>query len=248
MVMHRVRNCLLRSHGLPLGLLTGAYTVGSAEYLFGAGIRSGFNRRFFSLSLLILTFTLLANAFGPASAIAIVPSLDWWQMKKPFGGHALPIVFDVGSDQWWPLELTKEPILLSGPAAGQMVPDDACIVDAESYEACPASGYTDLLAWVISNADEAIAANVSVNDGKSPIQRVVKSRMTDRHDSVPGAAIATSISRTVTSPFGAFWGQVTSRDFPVNGVIRPRLELPQNQRALQGVAAASASSLYPDAA
>lgn len=32
---------------------------------------------------------------------------------------------------------------------------------------------------------------------------------------------------------GTFWNQVTSRDFPVNNVIRAKLELPQNQMGLQ---------------
>ncbi|KAF2445225.1 hypothetical protein P171DRAFT_291797 [Karstenula rhodostoma CBS 690.94] len=77
MVMHRVRVRLLGNDGLPLGLLTGVYSVGSAEYLFSAAFRSGFNSRFWSISLLIFVFTVLANTFGPASAIALVPSLDW---------------------------------------------------------------------------------------------------------------------------------------------------------------------------
>lgn len=154
MVMHRVRVRLLGKNGLPLGMLTGGYSVGSAEYLFSAAFRSGFNPQFWSLSLLILVSTLLANTFGPASAIALVPSLDWWQMKKPFGSQALPVLFDVGRDQWWPLEITKDHTLVIDNSETQ--PEGTCIINADLYEGCPASGYEDLLAWTSSNANEAV--------------------------------------------------------------------------------------------
>jgi hypothetical protein len=74
---------------------------------------------------------------------------------------------------------------------------------------------------------------VSIIDGTSPAQRVVKSRLTDRHDTIPGVAIATSVSHTIMTVLGTFWDQVTSRDFPVNNVIRAKLELPQNELGLQ---------------
>jgi hypothetical protein len=154
MVVHRVRVRLLGNHGLPLGLLTGGYSVGSAEYFFSAAFRSGFNRRFWSLSLLIFAFTLLANTFGPASAIALVPSLDWWQMKKPFGGEALPVVFDVGRDKWWPLEITKNDTIIT--SLNGTLPEATCILSANLREGCPASGYDDLLAWTVSNANVAV--------------------------------------------------------------------------------------------
>jgi hypothetical protein len=154
MVMHRVRVRLLSNDGLPLGLLTGGYSVGSAEYLFSAAFRSGFSRRFWSLSVLIFVFALLANTFGPASAIALVPSLDWWEMRNPFGGETLPVLFEVGTDQWWPLELTKDNIV--GPNSSQTPSDTPCFLSAEFYEGCPASGYDDILAWVNANADEAV--------------------------------------------------------------------------------------------
>jgi hypothetical protein len=155
MVMHRVRHRLLGKNGLPLGMLTGGYSVGSAEYLLSSAFRSGFNRRYWSLSLLIFVFTLLGNTFGPASAIALVPTLDWWAMKKPFGDENLPVVFGFPRDQWWPLELTKDHLLLSS-SDGVRAPVGACISNADAYEGCPASGYQDLLAWVGSNADEAV--------------------------------------------------------------------------------------------
>jgi hypothetical protein len=154
MVMHRVRVRLLGNDGLPLGMLTGGYSVGSAEYLFSSAFRSGFSRPFWSLSILIFVFTVLANTFGPASAIALVPSLDWWEMKKPFGGETLPVLFDVGRDKWWPLEITKDLLLVSD--SSETLPNTTCILSAEWHEGCPASGYDELVAWTSANANEAV--------------------------------------------------------------------------------------------
>jgi hypothetical protein len=61
----------------------------------------------------------------------------------------------------------------------------------------------------------------------------VKSRLADRHDTTSGVAIATSVSHAITTVFGTFWDQVTSREFPVNNVVRAKLELPQNQLGFQ---------------
>lgn len=151
MVMHRVRVRLLGKHGLPFGMVVGGYNVGSAEYLLSAAFRSGFNRRFWPLSLLIFAFTLLANTLGPASAIALVPNLDWWDMKKPFGGESLPLVFNITKDQWWPLEITKEHTILADE------PQEACFSSlAFERNQCPASGFNELVSWTASNAFGAI--------------------------------------------------------------------------------------------
>jgi hypothetical protein len=152
MVLHRVRVRLLSKHGLPFGMLAGGYAVGSPEYLLSSAFRSGLNRQFWLLSLLIFAFTLLANTIGPASAIALLPTLDWWQMKNPFGNEALPTVFDLPKDQWWPLELTKDYTAILA-----LDDEDYCFSGgAFTIKECPASGWNELLTWSTANALGAI--------------------------------------------------------------------------------------------
>ncbi|KAF2871692.1 hypothetical protein BDV95DRAFT_607108 [Massariosphaeria phaeospora] len=233
MVIHRVRRRLLGTHGLPFGMLTAGYSVGSAEYLFTRAFRSGFNRKFWSLSVLIFAFTLLASTLGPASAIALQPSLDWWPMKHPFGDEKLPILLDRTRAQWWPLEITKEHTRLRN---GTNIdnPEDSCYsIRARTFTECPISGWESLGAWTTANSNDAIAANVSMEDSLSSAQRVIKSRLTDRIGENPGVAITTSVSHTLTTLMGTFWAQVASRDYAVNDVVRPRLELPQDQQTFQ---------------
>jgi hypothetical protein len=158
MVMHRVRVRLLGKHGLPFGMLVGGYSVGAPEYLLSPAFRSGFNKRFWPLSLLIFAFTLLSNTLGPCTAIALVPNLDWWDMNKPFGSESLPVVFNLEQDQWWPLEVTKDHAITSTDGVKQ--PEELCFSTAASTtKKCPASGFDDMLTWVDSNADEAIAVS-----------------------------------------------------------------------------------------
>lgn len=149
MVMHRVRVRLIGKSGLPFGILVGGYQVGSPEYLLSAAFRSGFNRKFWPLSLLIFVFTVLANTLGPVSAVALVPNLDWYDMKNPFGSETLPILFNLTKNDIWPLEITKFHTFHES--------EEFCFSPGVSTTmACPASGFTDLMFWTASNANEAI--------------------------------------------------------------------------------------------
>ncbi|KAH7128169.1 hypothetical protein B0J11DRAFT_524301 [Dendryphion nanum] len=225
MVMHRVRNRLIGKRGLPFGMMTAGYSVGSAEYLLSPAFWSGFHKKFMTLSLLILSFTVLANTFGPASAIALVPSLDWWPMKHPYGEEAMPVLFDFDDDYWWPLEVTMNDTILS-PADIDLYPPALCFsTEAINFNGCPAGGYDQFASWTESNSNDAAQANISMNDGVSTAQRFVTSRLTESSDEFSGVAIATSVSQAVAGMMGTFWDQTRAGKFPVEDVLRPRLEI-----------------------
>lgn len=155
MVMHRVRNRLLGKRGLPFGMMTAGYSVGSAEYLLSSAFRAGFRRKFLTLTLLIMAFTVLANTFGPASAIILVPSLDWWPMKQPFGAQTLPLLFEFDEDYWWPLELTKNDTQLS-PTELDVYPANLCFTsEGVDWTGCPAGGFNNFASWAEANANDA---------------------------------------------------------------------------------------------
>lgn len=54
---------------------------------------------------------------------------------------------------------------------------------------------------------------------------MLSSRLTDVSDENPAVAISTTVSQTVTGMMGSFWEQVRAGDYPVESVIRPKLEL-----------------------
>lgn len=76
---------------------------------------------------------------------------------------------------------------------------------------------------------------MTITDGLSPVQRRLKSRLTDRHDTIPGVAITTSLSHPIITILGTFWEQVRAREYPVNEVIRPQLGLAEENISLQPI-------------
>lgn len=83
----RVQQDLLSGpHGVPLGFLSAGTQVDSAEYIFSQRFWQGFIQHHLSLrrlgmTLFLLLLFVLATVAGPASAIIMIPSLDWWPMS-----------------------------------------------------------------------------------------------------------------------------------------------------------------------
>ncbi|KAI0153351.1 hypothetical protein BJ166DRAFT_580993 [Pestalotiopsis sp. NC0098] len=76
---------LLVSRGVPFGFLVGGYRFGSGNVLFSGSfwgpLADAIRFRkieLFGLGLLIGLGAVYANAIGPASALLIVPTLNWW--------------------------------------------------------------------------------------------------------------------------------------------------------------------------
>jgi hypothetical protein len=234
MVMHLVRIFLLGQRGLPFGLLTAGYSVGSAEYLLSKPfLTSAATKTTWIFVALIAVFTALANTLGPASAIALIPSLDWWQMKHPFGTESLPVLLQGTSSDIWPLTVGMDQATITNDTTtdGRV----ACY-KSSSYNmvsGCPASGWETMKAWAVSNSNQGIAANVTFIDDVSGAQRIVKSRLTDRNGSTPGVAITTSISESMATVVGSFWEQTRNRGYPVDAAMRPRLRVPSSESIYQ---------------
>ncbi|KAH7111133.1 hypothetical protein B0J11DRAFT_619970 [Dendryphion nanum] len=226
MVMHRVRNRLIGKRGLPFGMVTAGYSVGSAEYLISPAFWSGFQRKFMTLSVLILSYTVLANTFGPASAIALVPSLDWWPMKRPYGQEAMPVVFGFDNNYWWPAEITKNDTIMD-PNKLSIYPPELCFsTQSVDSSGCPAGGFNEIALWVEANSYGTAQASITMKDSFSTTQRVVTSRLTESANGKSGVAITTSASQAVVGMMGTFWDQISAAKLPVENAVRPKLEIP----------------------
>ena len=86
-LMHVAHSHLVGKHGLPVGMLANSFAVGSGDYLrtkaYWSSIVTG-KAHYWRFWLLSLLATLLATLAGPSSAIAIIPSLNWFSIGKPF--------------------------------------------------------------------------------------------------------------------------------------------------------------------
>ncbi|KAK3994498.1 hypothetical protein QBC44DRAFT_357356, partial [Cladorrhinum sp. PSN332] len=127
---------LIESH-IPLGHLTGAYRVGDVPYMFSPALWKGLLTIAPALGLLIFFNTLVATLVGPASAILMVPELDWFPLPGAFDGIQGPILFSTGPNETWPLQISG-----SGPASKN------CDTELGIYAVwCPSGGFPELWNW-----------------------------------------------------------------------------------------------------
>ncbi|KAF3019271.1 hypothetical protein E8E14_006291 [Neopestalotiopsis sp. 37M] len=80
-----IRRRLLVSRGVPFGFVMGGYRFGSASSIFSGSFWGPFidairdkKLGLFGLGLLLGLGAIYANAIGPASAVLMVPTLNWW--------------------------------------------------------------------------------------------------------------------------------------------------------------------------
>ncbi len=88
---------LVGPYDIPLGLMLGAFQIGSVEYLrsksYGKSLRhSLFHRHYnaFSGALALGSAILYCFLVGSASAGALIPTLDWWNVISPFN-NSVPL-------------------------------------------------------------------------------------------------------------------------------------------------------------
>lgn len=132
----------LVSQGLPFGLLTGGYRVGDLPYFlnprgsFWEGFRSdatgGRPKR---IALFLLFITILSNVLGPASAILVIPTEDWFPMTNPFRELQMPIYYYYSASDIWPPQVSASDI------------PECQTWDATHTWYCPAGGFSQIYSW-----------------------------------------------------------------------------------------------------
>ncbi|KAK8133513.1 hypothetical protein PG984_005525 [Apiospora sp. TS-2023a] len=92
MVLHLVRRRLAIQKGLSVGHLVSGYQIENLSLLFRRRLwNPTFNKPLQDPGTLVVTIVLfvsvlLAKLVGPASAILVLPSLQWWPVDNPFVG------------------------------------------------------------------------------------------------------------------------------------------------------------------
>ncbi|KAK0665633.1 hypothetical protein QBC41DRAFT_306002 [Cercophora samala] len=152
MVLKIFKSALLGTQGLPLGLITGSYRVGDIVYIFRPAFWTNLFYRPASrscdafkpmlLAAFLLIATLLASFAGPASAILLIPSADWFKMEKSevFNKLQSPIYYGLPADRIWPR-------VLEGEDAQPSLRGCNTPAGAIAYW-CPSAGYQQLWNWV----------------------------------------------------------------------------------------------------
>ncbi len=223
-VLHKVRSDLVGVRGVPLGYLTSPYQLGSPTYLlskeYWGGATSkvrGRRRGWVPLSLLLAFSFILAPIVGPASAVVLIPSLDWWKFNNPLNNDAISVFLPLQVSRVWPTTITSE--LLSSP---ELRPEsDGCDADM-AYEdpVCPLGGGETIMAWAIKHMSSEKKPNITVTD---PLSGSTRYLTADTFNSTLGWAVSSVISLRPARDVSDLWQYLKLSKLPVADILRPSL-------------------------
>jgi hypothetical protein len=209
-VMYAMRTHLLGQAGLPFGLIASGFQIFSGEWLrkksFWASWKarklsgSYFNRYpFIPFLTLFVISSILATLAGPSSAIAIVPTLNWFPLPQPFNTTVLPFFVFNQSTELWPATVTAAN--LNGANSG-----NNCTFALNSHtEGCPSGGFRNLYAWSqnLLFLEPQKGTNVSFQDDRGETRRVVSCKSCTGPGT--GKASAMSLNAFLTGALTTFW-------------------------------------------
>ena len=167
-ISHLTRSCLLGKRGVPLGLVSAPFKVSSLDYIFSQEFWGSITRPYGMFSLGILLSTIFMLGLGPASAMALVPSLGWWNVPDPYSGLDRPIWVGAHLSDLWPQTITPD------------IVKDVCITQSNSTIVCPAEGFGDIEAWGSSKVYAGQSANFTMQESISGVRR----RLVSQHEEV----------------------------------------------------------------
>jgi hypothetical protein len=203
-VMHFAQASMVGNRGLPLGMLTNAFSIGSGDYLrtsaYWSSIRTGKAHywRFFLISMLA---TILATLAGPSAAISMIPQLNWFHISKPFVNDILPFYIFNQSSPLWPNEVTKQSI--NGPNSGVDCVT-AAILTADQ-DICPQAGFRDTFQWAgnLLFTNSSAGTNISFASDRGDTRRVLSTQSCA--SDFDGRASGMSLNSAITTALDAYW-------------------------------------------
>jgi len=144
-VFYYMRKLLVRRQGIPFGLVSAPYLTSSPGMLFRRSFWVGWGYHLPFGGLLFLT-CILSFALGPSSAITMIPSLGWYEMKNPFWADSSTVLYNGTAKNIWPTVFTQAMSLNATEVA-------ECLInpfDLSNLQ-CPTAGFLDVLKWVCSS-------------------------------------------------------------------------------------------------
>lgn len=176
-VLHAVQRHLNSTKGLPLVMITNAFELGSAQFLRRGSFWSllwrvdpvtGKRSPYLSFWLLSIFSTILVTLSGPSAAIAVIPTLGYFDLHQPFNDTILPFFVLNQTMPLWPTALSN---------ASLNALNDTCTdpTDLASVNVCPAGGFRDTYDWAeaVWFGDSDSGSNISFPDSTSTTQRIM---------------------------------------------------------------------------
>lgn len=208
LVLHAVQVHLTGPSGLPLGMIANAFELGSAQFLrrksFWSFVWSidpvtGKPFPYWRFWLLSLFSTILVTLAGPSSAIAVIPTLNYFDLQRPFVAPVLPYYVWNVSTELWPTELTAAS--LNAPNSGILCNDPDSVPE---QAICPVGGYNDIYDWAgtLLFADTDTGTNISFPDASGATRRIVSAQSCN--SSFDGRASGVSLNSFISGALTSY--------------------------------------------
>lgn len=208
LVLHAVQAHLTGRSGLPLGMMSIGFELGSAQFLRRKSFWSflwtvdpatGKGFPYMRFWLLALFSTILVTLAGPSSAIAVIPTLNYFVLPRPFVAPVLPYYVGNISTELWPTELSAAS--LNAPNSGI-----AC-VDPDSLgeqNICPVGGFGQTYDWAggLLFADSDTGTNISFPDATGETRRVLSAQSCN--STFDGRASAVSLNGFISGAMTSY--------------------------------------------
>ena len=203
-VLHVAHEHLVGRAGLPLGLITNSFFIGAGEFLWTKAFWNSIwttKNHYWRFWLLSLFATILAMLAGPSSAIAVIPSLDWYPLKAPLEGDALPFYIFNQSTVLWPSEVTAASV----NAADSDVNCTRATTRTAYQNLCPAGGFRDTYSWAGNQlfVNSSAGSNISFTDTNGDSRRILTTQSCE--SDFDGRASGLSINTFISSAMTEYW-------------------------------------------
>ena len=216
-VLHAAQVHLTGQTGLPLGMIANSFELGSGQFLFRKSFWSllwypADGKRFPFLRFWILSIfsTVLVTLSGPSSAIAVIPTLNYFDLPRPFNQSVLPYYVFNQSTELWPTQLTAAS--LNAPNSGILCNDP---LSSAAQEMCPVGGFRDTYNWagslLFGNTDQ--GTNISFPDPMGDTHRVLMAQSCN--STFDGRASSVSINSFLSNAMTSYVSTPSSPLFPV---------------------------------
>lgn len=141
-----MRVLMVGMDGISFGLMNATYQSGALNMLTTTGFWAGFSSHW-PFALLLVTVCLFSSILGPATAIAMVPSLSWVDLKNAFPGDQSNVYYIQPKEALWP---TKFAVSSFFNASFSQICHPSNFTKGESlvFPGCPLAGTMDTLSWV----------------------------------------------------------------------------------------------------
>jgi len=196
-VIHRIRYDLLGNDGVPLGLSLAGYNLASNSYLRSQLCLQSLNRNFWRwlpLSILVVGGWGLSLVVGPSSAILIIPTQDWWEIKTPFGQY-MSVYTNISYDAMWPQTLSKN-----------NVPEGCISIDTQDLQTsleCPSAGFETIHEWSTKYMNQGVQPNFTITDG-DPRSTATRYLTAVVNDGTTGYTVSSSVMEKQAIEMSAF--------------------------------------------